>query len=412
VALPPDIPGKQQLYYGTLSPLPERIYSDADGNVLAVYKVNGNSGLEISLTGSVKISGEQINPEFGGKIGEIPNNLTRRYTKADDYWESDAPAIQDIARELFDLDLTTSQNAQKVYEYVTTTLVYDFDIVQKDFIDRKGALTAATTPGPWACMEFTDLFIAVTRAMGIPARELNGYAFTRESNLTPLSISLKSGDLLHSWAEFYDPNFGWVQVDPTWGTTSSIDYFTKLDTNHFVFSIKGTDSEYPFPAGTYKVKGNEKQVEVDIAQSVSDEAFTNHLKVYRKGNFNPIKILQNQEKYLVYNEKGQKLFNINNSGTDLLPFSGATIFLPKENTEFYYEDFNGEGKMQTFTIESGEPPKLGISSTPLIVLVFVALLLCGTIYYFAIHPTALQTLLARLRRHPQGQDQSPNQNSQ
>ena len=412
IALPPDIPSKQQLYYASLTPHPQNMYSDADGNVLAVFKIEPKEAIEVRLNGSVKITGRQINPEFGGKIGEISEDLVKRYTKTDIFWEVNATEIQNISRELFDLDLTTSQNAQRVYEYVTGNLEYDFDIVQKEFIDRQGALAAITTPGPWACMAFTDLFIAITRAMGIPARELNGYAFTRESNLTPLSISLKSGDLLHSWAEYYDPSYGWVPVDPTWGTTSGIDYFTKLDTNHFVFSIKGIDSEYPFPAGAYKVKGNEKQVEVDVAQNIPDNAFMNHIKVYMSPNLNPIKLLNSQQKYLVYNEKGSKLYNLNNTGEDLLPFSTKAIFLSKGSNEFYYENFIGEGKTHAFTIEMGEAPKLGRSNGPLISLLVVALLLCGIVYGLAIHPTALKTLLGPLRRPPQDQDQLPNQNSQ
>jgi hypothetical protein len=82
---------------------------------------------------------------------------------------------------------------------------------------------------------------------------------------TPISINLKSGDLLHSWPEFYDPNFGWVAVDPTWGNTSKTDYFTKLDTNHFAFVIKGINSEYPLPAGMYRTDDSTKLIDISFA---------------------------------------------------------------------------------------------------------------------------------------------------
>ena len=60
----------------------------------------------------------------------------------------------------------------------------------------------------------------------------------------------------------------WIQVDPTWtSTTGGIDYFNKLDNNHLVFSIKGLSSEKPHPAGSYKAADQkEKDVEVSFSQ--------------------------------------------------------------------------------------------------------------------------------------------------
>ena len=50
-------------------------------------------------------------------------------------------------------------------------------------------------------MEFTDLFVAIARAAGIPARESVGYAYTTNSRLRPLSLVT---DVLHAWPEYYD----------------------------------------------------------------------------------------------------------------------------------------------------------------------------------------------------------------
>src|SRR5690606_24493931 len=124
---------------------------------------------------------------------------------------------------------------------ITANFSYDYDIEKQEFVDRKGAQETLATKKARGCMEFTDLFIATARSMGIPARELNGYALSNTESTKPISINFKSGDLLHAWPEFYDPAYGWIPIDPTWGNTSGIDYFTKLDTNHFVFVIKGTN---------------------------------------------------------------------------------------------------------------------------------------------------------------------------
>jgi len=106
--------------------------------------------------------------------------------------------------------------------------------------------------------QLADFFIALARAQGIPARELEGAAFSTSPELKPLSLSQ---DILHAWPEYYDEQKqSWIQVDPTWAnTTGGIDYFNKLDLNHFVFVIHGSDPLKPPPAGSYKKSDSSKK---------------------------------------------------------------------------------------------------------------------------------------------------------
>jgi transglutaminase-like putative cysteine protease len=338
IALPPTIKGQQEIYYKKLDPLPEKIYEDEDGNIMAIYRVKSKSSQKIQLTGSAKISGRQIKPSVGGKMSDLPPDLVKNYTKEQEYWETESEKIKTTANDLFDANNTVSENAQEAYEYITEHLEYNNDIVQETYIERKGALEAITRDEAWACMEFTDLFVALTRAMGIPARELNGYAFSTAEDFVPVSIDLKSGDMLHAWAEYYDPNFGWVPVDPTWGTTSGVDYFTKLDTNHLAFVIKGLDSQYPYPAGSYRIDPDEKQVNVDFAENKID--FTPKINITKKFNWNPLQLLRGKQRYKLTHQEGPILFNVNETEKTLLPFQDTSIYLNKNNEKIPYEDYN------------------------------------------------------------------------
>ncbi len=346
VALPPDIQNIQQVYYDTITPAPRRIKVDKDGNSIALFWLGPKSKKEITVKGSAKILSRQINPDFGGEMSSIPSTLISEFTKPQKYWEAGSDQIKELAETLFDKNQNVTQNAKNVYNYITKNLTYDFDALDKDSVERYGALAAYTQKGSWTCMEFTDLFVATARAMGIPAKEINGYAFTSDSAEKPVSISLKGGDLLHSWAEYYDPVFGWVQIDPTWGATSGVDYFTKLDTNHFAFVVKGENSEFPYPAGAYRFSDSEKLVDVDFSQTGADETFNPDIEVKKVFNFNPIQLLQGNNKYSVLNKSGYFIYNL--QGKVLPPGQKTYIYLSKETNSLSFDDFKGTHYVKNF----------------------------------------------------------------
>jgi hypothetical protein len=113
-------------------------------------------------------------------------------------------------------------------------------------------------------MEYTDLFIAIARAAKIPAREINGYAYSDNPKIKPLSLV---SDVLHAWPEYWDSGKKvWVAIDPTWqDTTGGADFFNKLDLRHFTFVIHGVDPQKPYPPGSYKLGANpQKDVFVNL----------------------------------------------------------------------------------------------------------------------------------------------------
>lgn len=59
------------------------------------------------------------------------------------------------------------------------------------------------------CQDFTHIFIAAARQLGIPARYISGY-FCRADGVT-------EQDAGHAWAEALVPDLGWVAFDPTNG---------------------------------------------------------------------------------------------------------------------------------------------------------------------------------------------------
>lgn len=258
ITLPPDN-NYQKVVLEKLEPMPQNIEVDRDGNFIAKYKLGARSTIDITAKGFVEV--------FSRPFRNIYKPLTQEekelYTQPQRYWEVDNAQVKDKAAEL--------KTPKEIYNFVSTYLSYNNERLNSTEIERKGATSAFAAPGDSVCMEFTDLFIAIARSANIPAREVEGYAYSQNERLRPISLALEGKDILHAWPEYWDDNLGWVQIDPTWGSTSGgLDYFDKLDFNHLTFIHRGLSSTYPLPAGSFKDsnKSDKKDVDVQFAQEL------------------------------------------------------------------------------------------------------------------------------------------------
>lgn len=287
IALPPDT-NYQQVFLNTLVPQPVNVRVDTDGNWLAKFSLGPTASLDVLATGSALVYFRPVQESTVPRPGD--------YLSATRYWEASDPRIVSLAKRY--------QTPDKIYQYVRDFLQYDFSRAGNN-ISRLGASGILNNPKTAICLEFTDLFIAIARAAGIPAREVNGFASSLDPKQQPLTQ-----DALHSWPEYFDPpTGGWRMVDPTWGnTTGGIDYFTSLDTDHLAFAIRGQNSSSPSPAGTYKESGS-KESDIEIS--------------YHDGPFDP-----NQDNKLSLRS------NIPKTLTAGFPFRGV-IYLDNNGPKFY-----------------------------------------------------------------------------
>jgi transglutaminase-like putative cysteine protease len=247
IALPPTT-NYQDVAIENIHPAPLNITRDKDGNWLAQYLLLPSKKITIRVKGRAFIS-------LVPKNEILSNTEMKQYLQPQPYWQINDSTIQQLAKQL--------QTPENIYNYVRVHLTYDFSRVTVDQ-KRLGAVSVAQNSQSAVCLEFTDLFVAIARAAGIPARAMDGFAYTQNTKERPLL-----NDVLHAWPEYYDMNTqAWIMVDPTWGnTTGGVDYFHILDFDHLAFTIRGINSAYPVPAGGYKLSGqeNEKDVRVDFA---------------------------------------------------------------------------------------------------------------------------------------------------
>ncbi|EKE13960.1 MAG: hypothetical protein ACD_12C00729G0001 [uncultured bacterium] len=272
IAFPPETTN-QKIFLQLINPPPESVRLDEDGNYLGKYFLKPLETKTIIYKSLIEIYSKSRDDAalfFRAKINQQKNYLLT----AKKYWQvNKIDSIKNI------------NDPKAIYDFVTGTLKYNYNKLNS-LNKRLGADVVLSNPDQAVCLEFTDLFIGIAREKGIYSREVEGYGFSLDPKLQPISLS---SDILHAWPEYFDTKTeNWISIDPTWENTSGINYFSSFDLNHIVFVIHGKTPDYPLAAGMYKLENTrdilikpvadqpkeEKKIvieEIDFPSTISDD---------------------------------------------------------------------------------------------------------------------------------------------
>jgi transglutaminase-like putative cysteine protease len=112
-----------------------------------------------------------------------------------------------------------------------------YENVRKSYAANADNALAVLDSKAGDCTEHALLFVALARALDVPAREVGGLGFASEAK--PIFA-------WHAWAEIHDGS-QWVTVDPTWNQTY-------VDATHIKFSEGSDDFAWVNVAGKLKMK--------------------------------------------------------------------------------------------------------------------------------------------------------------
>jgi transglutaminase-like putative cysteine protease len=120
--------------------------------------------------------------------------------------------VLETSREIVKTAKTDLDKARAVYEWIVENTFRDPKVRGCGIGDIRGMLETRNLGGK--CADLNALFVGLTRAAGVPARDLYGVRAAESKEFKSLG---KGGDITraqHCRAEFYVASHGWVPVDP------------------------------------------------------------------------------------------------------------------------------------------------------------------------------------------------------
>jgi len=198
---------------------------DTFGNARSYFALNvAHEGLRVQTRSRVRLAPrfESMDPRASPPWESVRDSL--RYVAGAPY----VPATEFVFCSAFvPYDTGLRDYAQASFGARQTVLAGALDLMHRIHADFRYDATSTDVATPvreafaaraGVCQDFTHVMIGGLRALGLPARYVSGYLFTRparavsEPDGEPVLIG---ADASHAWVSVWCPRHGWVELDPT-----------------------------------------------------------------------------------------------------------------------------------------------------------------------------------------------------
>jgi len=228
-----------------VTPPPDEIVSrDIDGNIIEFWDLSKAAarGGDIVITRHIRFTAWEtafaLDPDAAAGEYDREDPTYKYYTRTQEFLEQ-TPEVRALARRIVGAETNPLRQARAIYTWCMENIDYVYPP------DRGIRCSLPRRTGD--CGEYSLIFAALCRSVGIPARVVNGH------------WCCKAKKNYHVWNEFFLPGYGWIPADATDGRINRdspgklagggdpMYYFGHLDSGRFI-SSKGTSiALYPPP---------------------------------------------------------------------------------------------------------------------------------------------------------------------
>ena len=205
----------------TINPQPHFSYSDSQNNSIVGWQTNdANFKMEMNFGYANAFIKKEINAEKCN----LPSGASfLPYLKSEPFLEQ-TEAIRQLAQKITD-NQRPYHAAEKIFEWVAKNFTYQYPP------SKRGAENLDLQNLCGDCGEYTSLFVALCRAVGIPAKIEIGFFITPNNELSE-----------HAWASIYLEPYGWLPIDCQFATLEETPekgkklYFLNTPENRIIFT--------------------------------------------------------------------------------------------------------------------------------------------------------------------------------
>jgi len=207
-------------------PAPTDHYRDNAGNEMVFWQIYDRSSNEYGMVFEISVQPIVYDIDVNN-IAEYDteSDLYQRYTTSSEWIQSDNPEITALAHEIVSGETNPYRQAQLLHKWVATNI--------SGGEKARNALEVLHTR-KCGCDGYSFLFVALLRALSIPARTVKGWHTADQGVFT--NGSARTGSFhQHHWSELYLQGYGWLQDD----TTGSYDFINIHEPR--IITAKGED---------------------------------------------------------------------------------------------------------------------------------------------------------------------------
>ncbi len=236
-AIPQDLPN-QKILSKTFVPQSFKNVQDQWQQPIALFQfknITANATVEAQMVVEAEICAIDyfIFPDEVGSLQDIPKDIRQRYTADGGKYLLTDPYIQKTAKQIIGKENRPYWMARKIFDFVRNQLEYKLE-------GGWNAAPVVLQRGTGSCSEYTFSFVALCRAVGLPARYVGAIVVRGDD------ASLD--EVFHRWPQVYLPNYGWVHIDPQGGDRplprDRAMNIGHLSNRFLITTLNGGDSKY------------------------------------------------------------------------------------------------------------------------------------------------------------------------
>ncbi len=232
-----------------LQTTPDASLSEKDGEKNYQFEWKNPRAGSYNYALSASIQSEQNFPKVYKKITfpyASPADI-EEYTKPTAKTESDDQQIKETANSIISGETDAYKIAYKLADWVHGHVTYDTAYWQDVW-----PATDVLETGRGVCDEYSNLFIALARGVGLPARYVVGSVYTNLPDVNDFQY--------HAWAEVWFPDYGWIPFDPTfaeYGWTDPTHIKTRVSK-----IVEPTSISYAWQGGDVSASSLESKIKI------------------------------------------------------------------------------------------------------------------------------------------------------